>query len=1346
MNLALLLFAAILQWTTTGGHSNKYSFHKELTDDERKFYFGTNDIEEVPNYEYTTPQPIDSRKKRSDVNHDVDVSYVIDVFGKATHIILERNRHLINPGCIVQLVKENVTTVSVCDSEQTNCFYTGRISNDSNSWVAASICGGLHAMIGSSDKTVVVQPIRASHVTRTRRDTLTSQPHIVYEYTARKVLFATDDYVQNTVINKSSRRRRDAGKKIVETTVVVDPTAYRFHGSETERMVKTILNVMAKLYLDSTLRSQLYFSLNKLVILEHDQAGLKIETDSARTLDTFCQWQTTWNPSSDSNPEHADYVVLLTKVDLELRGNAATAGLARKGMCGEKTRCAVVEDSGLAGALVMAHETGHVLGMNHDGDGNSCPDGEHIMATWAASGVGAFTWSACSARALKDFLDSSESSCLNDVPPPGSTDISASSTFPGTIYSASQQCRLMLGQEADVCEDVVVPGQTDVCGALVCRERPNSGTNGCQIYPTPRMDGTECGHRQWCMGAVCVAMGAGSPGPVDGGWSVWEAEMGPCSRSCGGGVKFRRRYCNNPEPKYGGKTCTGSDISGGELCNVQECPGRSQIDFLSQQCAATNDRPVQGHNYRWVPNIGVEGDASCKINCQVEDTNIIMSRGINQDGSECFVRDAASTTQKCVQGKCAAFGCDGHMESGHVFDKCAVCKGRGDMCRKVTGTYNQGRKQELTTFATFPGNSTGITITQGNRYCWISVTVNGEQLFAMSSSRMSGNYVIGGVSLKYNKLPEKIEITGPTSAPVIAQVYRQYGQEYVGTAPEVTYEYHVPTGHRQTTVYMWKTRAGACSKTCGTGAQTPIITCESVATGTVDDYNCILAEKPSEVPKPCNTQACPPRWRGAEWGECTKSCGGGEKQRLVQCVEENNNVDRVVDNGRCVGQTKPGSTSTCNSHACSGVWKAGAWSQCSTSCARGTRARTVRCYSSATSNTPIDDSSCILIEKPTEQEACIAHACETKSGCSDEVDNCDQYAAGFCTGPSYSNWAKKNCAKYCGYCEEITASGSCSDAVNDCAAYGSSMCTEYASWAKQKCQRFCHFCDTDNHNGACKDASNECASYVSSMCTEYKSWAVQNCQAYCGFCGHRKKRDLRDLLVPIVEPSKAYDSGIVPPKKAINEENMSDIVPGIDVTVNVPDVIGNSDDVIMFPRKRTDEAPPTALCNTVRTTSRGAIDVRGKLVEGEVCEQILVVSAENRILLTFEDLRMDCQSGDEMTIVDGVTNEKRSLCDSQIEKTWLSHGNIVVLQFKAGVNGHGHSFSYEAIPQQKQPACRQQFTDVAGHLTVQSSDVTECEIYVIVTPGRSVQIIFNEFHMVDMTGKPGCIKVEDMEG
>lgn len=41
-------------------------------------------------------------------------------------------------------------------------------------------------------------------------------------------------------------------KPYVETTIVVDPVSFRFHGGEVEKMAKTILNVVSKLYILNT--------------------------------------------------------------------------------------------------------------------------------------------------------------------------------------------------------------------------------------------------------------------------------------------------------------------------------------------------------------------------------------------------------------------------------------------------------------------------------------------------------------------------------------------------------------------------------------------------------------------------------------------------------------------------------------------------------------------------------------------------------------------------------------------------------------------------------------------------------------------------------------------------------------------------------------------------------------------------------------------------------------------------------------------------------------------------------------------------------------------------------------
>lgn len=55
------------------------------------------------------------------------------------------------------------------------------------------------------------------------------------------MIFAGEGKVKDRIL----RRRRSTGKKYVETTVVVDQTSYNFHGGETEKMVKTIMNIVS---------------------------------------------------------------------------------------------------------------------------------------------------------------------------------------------------------------------------------------------------------------------------------------------------------------------------------------------------------------------------------------------------------------------------------------------------------------------------------------------------------------------------------------------------------------------------------------------------------------------------------------------------------------------------------------------------------------------------------------------------------------------------------------------------------------------------------------------------------------------------------------------------------------------------------------------------------------------------------------------------------------------------------------------------------------------------------------------------------------------------------------------
>ncbi|XP_071121949.1 mucin-6-like isoform X4 [Mytilus edulis] len=67
------------------------------------------------------------------------------------------------------------------------------------------------------------------------------------------------------------------------------------------------------------------------------------------------------------------------------------------------------------------------------------------------------------------------------------------------------------------------------------------------------------------------------PCPVNGGWASFKpwSEWTQCSRSCGGGLRERKRYrhCTNPRPLHGGKKCEGLDNDDMfEDCNTLDCP------------------------------------------------------------------------------------------------------------------------------------------------------------------------------------------------------------------------------------------------------------------------------------------------------------------------------------------------------------------------------------------------------------------------------------------------------------------------------------------------------------------------------------------------------------------------------------------------------------------------------------------------------------------------------------------------------------------------------------------------------------------------------------------------------
>ncbi|XP_068700145.1 uncharacterized protein [Montipora foliosa] len=78
--------------------------------------------------------------------------------------------------------------------------------------------------------------------------------------------------------------------------------------------------------------------------------------------------------------------------------------------------------------------------------------------------------------------------------------------------------------------------------------------------------------------------------PINGNYSDW-SDWSECSRSCSGGIKSRRRECNNPSPLFGGRDCKeiGADTEKVH-CNPEPCPVNgnwnswSMWSFCSVKC------------------------------------------------------------------------------------------------------------------------------------------------------------------------------------------------------------------------------------------------------------------------------------------------------------------------------------------------------------------------------------------------------------------------------------------------------------------------------------------------------------------------------------------------------------------------------------------------------------------------------------------------------------------------------------------------------------------------------------------------------------------------------------------
>lgn len=679
--------------------------------------------------------------------------------------------------------------------------------------------------------------------------------------------------------------------------LVADQSMAEFHGSDLKHYLLTLFSVAARLYKHPSIRNSVSLVVVKILVIYEEKKGPEVTSNAALTLRNFCSWQKQHNPPSDRDAEHYDTAILFTRQDLCGTQTCDTLGMADVGtICDPSRSCSVIEDDGLQAAFTTAHELGHVFNMPHD-DAKQCAGinglnrDSHMMASMLTNLDHNQPWSPCSASSITTFLDNGHGECLMDEP---QLVIQLPSDLPGTLYDASRQCQLTFGEESRHCPDAA-----STCMILWC-----TGTSGglpvCQTKHFPWADGTSCGEGKWCVNGQCLDQTDKEhfDTPVHGSWGPW-GPWGDCSRTCGGGVQYTMRECDNPVPKNGGKYCEGKRVRY-RSCNIEDCPENNGKTFRMEQCEAHNEFSKasfgSGPAVEWIPKYaGVSPKDRCKLICQAKGTGyffVLQPKVV--DGTPC----SPDSTSVCVQGQCVKAGCDHIIDSKNKFDKCGICGGNGSTCKKVSGSVTTA-KPGYHDIVTIPTGATNIEVKQRNH----RGSRNNGSFLAIKAA--DGTYILNGdftlstleqdithkgSVLRYSGSSaalERIRSFSPLKEPLTIQVLT------VGNAfrPKIKYTYFVKKKKESfnaiPTFSEWVIEEwGECSKSCGLGVQRRLVECRDINGQPASE--CAKEVKPAST-RPCADLPCP-RWQLGDWSPCSKTCGKGYKKRTLQCLSHDGGV------------------------------------------------------------------------------------------------------------------------------------------------------------------------------------------------------------------------------------------------------------------------------------------------------------------------------------------------------------------------------------------------------------------------------------------------------------------------
>ncbi|XP_044284884.1 A disintegrin and metalloproteinase with thrombospondin motifs 3 [Varanus komodoensis] len=1045
-----LLAASLVQWKTSADEqaAKKDLFPTETSKTKLKQYVLTTPVSTRADGSYISNLVSASHSRRSirDVSPSPKQLYFnVSAFGKEFHLRLRPNARLIAPGAMVEWYEDSAGARNVTDGASlgqtktiteriwkkeslwTDCAYVGDVVDIPGASVAVSNCDGLAGMIKTGEDEYFIEPLekgkqmdeergrlhvvyRRSAVAQDPTDTFPDFQSEEMEHGGLNSLESTYSTIQQQ-LNETFRQRRHAGDNDynIEVLLGVDDSVVRFHGKEhVQNYLLTLMNIVNEIYHDESLGVHINVVLVRMILLGYAKSISLIERGNpSRSLENVCRWAYQQQKTDLSHSEHHDHAIFLTRQDF---GPAGMQGYAPvTGMCHPVRSCTLNHEDGFSSAFVVAHETGHVLGMEHDGQGNRCGDETamgSVMAPLVQAAFHRYHWSRCSGQELKRYIHSYD--CLLDDPFDHAWP--KLPELPGINYSMDEQCRFDFGVGYKMCTAFRT---FDPCKQLWCSHPDNPYF--CKTKKGPPLDGTECAPSKWCYKGHCMWKNTNQL-KQDGNWGAW-TKFGSCSRTCGTGVRFRTRQCNNPMPLNGGQDCASVNFEY-QLCNTEECPKHHE-DFRAQQCQQRNSHfEYQNSKHHWLPYEHPDATKRCQLHCRSRETgDVAYMKQLAHDGTRCSYRDPFSI---CVRGECVKVGCDKEIGSNKVEDKCGVCGGDNSHCRTVKGTFTRTPKK--------PGYLKMFDIPPSARHVIVQEDEASPHILAFKN-QATGHYILNGkgegssarsfidLGLEWEyHIDDNIETLrtdGPLYDPIVVLIIPQDNN----TQSSLTYKYIVHEDsvpnvssnnvlQEELDTFEWALKSWSqCSKPCGGGFQYTKYGCRRKSDNKMVHRSfCEASKKPKPIRRMCNFQDCTqPFWVTEEWEHCTKTCGtSGYQIRTVRCIQPlHDGANRSVHFKYCSGD-RPESRRPCNRAPCPAQWKTLPWNPCSVTCGEGTESRQVLCR--------IGDQ--CDGEKPESVRVCKLAPCNDEPCLGDKSIFCQmEVLARYCSIPGYKKLCCESCSK-----------------------------------------------------------------------------------------------------------------------------------------------------------------------------------------------------------------------------------------------------------------------------------------------------------------------------------------------